>query len=174
MAVLAILVLAVLPFAGTERFASTFDLSAGTAFFRLKLWRSTVNMMADHPLTGIGLDNFLYAYRTRYVLPEASDELNLSHPHNVLLDFWTRLGVGGVFVLGWLLVAFFRAGLLRYRCLSDGDDRVFSLALLASMVAVLTHGLIDHAFFLVDLAFVFMLTLAAVQPASQPIDRHTI
>jgi len=174
LAALAILALSVLPFAGTERFASTFDLSAGTAFFRLKLWRSTVNMMADHPLTGVGLDNFLYAYRTRYVLPEASDELNLSHPHNVLLDFWTRLGVGGVFVLGWLLVAFFRAGLLRYRCLPDGDNRIFSLALLASMVAVLTHGLIDHTFFLVDLAFVFMLTLAAVQPAIQLIDRQTI
>jgi O-antigen ligase len=160
---LAVLAVALLPFLGTERFASTFDLTEGTAFFRLKLWRSTVNMIADHPLTGVGLDNFLYAYRTRYVLPEASDELNLSHPHNVVLDFWTRLGLGGVVVLMWLIVAFFRSGFDRYNCLPEGDDRAMVLGLLAGVTAALAHGLIDNAFFLVDLAFVFMLSLAVLQ-----------
>jgi O-antigen ligase len=163
LAALIILGLALLPFAGTERFASTFDLAGGTAFFRLKLWRSSVNMIAEQPLTGVGLDNFLYAYRTRYVLPEASDELNLSHPHNALLDFWTRLGLGGVIVLLWLGITFFRAGLARYRRLPDGDKRALVLGLLASMVAALAHGLIDQVFFLVDLAYVFVLALAAVQ-----------
>ena len=33
---------------------------------------------------------------------------------------------------------------------------------MASMVAALAHGLIDNSFFLVDLAFVLMLTLALV------------
>lgn len=168
LAALAVLAVALLPFASTERFANTFDLAQGTAFFRVKLWQSTVKMIADHPLTGVGPDNFLYAYRTRYVQPEASDELNLSHPHNIVLDFWTRLGLGGVAVLFWLAIAFFRAGFHRYSCLPEGDDRAMILGLLASMVAALAHGLIDHAFFLVDLAFVFMLTLAAVQPPSHP------
>jgi O-antigen ligase len=120
-------------------------------------------MIVDHPLTGVGLDNFLYAYRTRYVLPEASDELNLSHPHNVVLDSWTRLGIGGVVLMLWLGVVFFRVGLCRYRHLPEGDDRALALGWLASMVATLAHGLIDHAFFLVDLAFIFMLALATLQ-----------
>jgi len=166
LAALAILAVALLPFLGAERFANTFDLASGTAFFRVKLWQSAVNMIADHPLTGIGLDNFLYAYRTHYVLPEAADELNLSHPHNIVLDFWTRLGLGGAAVLLWLVVAFFRAGFHRYCCLPEGDDRTVVLGLLASVAAALAHGLIDNAFFLVDLAFVFMLSLAAVQPAA--------
>jgi len=164
---LAVLALALLPFARTERLANTFNLEEGTAFFRIKLWQATVNMIADHPLTGVGLDNFLYAYRTRYVLPEASYELNLSHPHNVLLDFWTRLGLGGVAVLLWLVVVFFRVGLRYYGRLPDGPDgehRALLLGLLASMVAALAHGLIDQSFFLVDLAFIFMLSLAAIQP----------
>jgi O-antigen ligase len=166
LAALAILAVALLPFLGAERFANTFDLASGTAFFRVKLWQSAVNMIADHPLTGIGLDNFLYAYRTHYVLPEAADELNLSHPHNIVLDFWTRLGLGGAAVLLWLVVAFFRAGFHRYCCLPEGDDRTVVLGLLASVAAALAHGLIDNAFFLVDLAFVFMLSLAAVQPVA--------
>ena len=173
LAVLAVLAVALLPFVRTERFASTFDLTEGTAFFRVKLWQSTANMIVDHPLTGVGLDNFLYAYRTRYVLPEASDELNLSHPHNIVLDFWTRLGLGGVAVLIWLVVAFFRTAFDRYRHLPEGDDRAMILGLLASVTAALAHGVIDNAFFLVDLAFVFMLSLAVVQPAKGQETRPT-
>ena len=53
-------------------------------------------MIHDHPITGLGLDQFLYAYRGRYILPDAWQEPNLSHPHNILLDFWVRLGIFGV------------------------------------------------------------------------------
>ena len=56
-------------------------------------------MIANHPLRGVGLDGFLYAYRSRYVLPSAWEEPNLSHPHNLLLDAWTRLGLAGVAVV---------------------------------------------------------------------------
>ncbi|OQY25956.1 MAG: hypothetical protein B6I34_01020, partial [Anaerolineaceae bacterium 4572_32.1] len=172
LAALLVIALALIPFVSAERFAGTFDLSQGTAFFRLKLWQSTINMLAEHPLTGVGLDNFLYAYRTRYVLPEASAELDLSHPHNIVLDFWTRLGLGGVLLLLWLLVAFFRQGIGRYCRLPEGNDRALLLGLLAAMVAALAHGLIDHSFFLVDLAFVFVLILAAAQPSKSPGEIH--
>ncbi len=91
----------------TPRFAGLFDFQAGTSFFRLKLWRGALNMALDHPLLGVGPDNFLYAYRTRYVLPSGWQELNLSHPHNIFLDLWTRLGLVGVVAgLAALVVAF--------------------------------------------------------------------
>jgi hypothetical protein len=34
-----------------------------------------------------------------------------------------------------------------------------AVGLSASLVAMLAHGLVDHSFFLIDLAFVFFLTL---------------
>ena len=37
------------------------------------------------------------------------------------------------------------------------------IGLMASMIDFLTHGLVDASYFVVDLAFVFMLTLALVQ-----------
>ncbi len=80
----------------TPRFADLFNFESGTSFLRLKLWRGALNMAMDHPLLGVGPDNFLYAYRSRYVLPSGWQELNLSHPHNILLDMWTRLGLLGV------------------------------------------------------------------------------
>jgi O-antigen ligase len=158
-------VIAILVFfaAGVERLTSLLDTSVGTTFFRLQLWQSSWAMIQDHPLLGVGLDNFLYAYRTRYVLPTAWEEFNLSHPHNVVLDFWLRLGLPGLLVLLWLVVGFFRRGWRSYRRLSESSGRLLALGLMAGMVNLLAHGLVDNAFFLVDLAFTFMLFLALVQ-----------
>lgn len=156
----AVLLLAV---AGTERLTSLLETGEGTTFFRLQLWRSSLAMLADHPLLGVGLDNFLYKYRSHYVLPTAWEEFNLSHPHNLILDFWLRLGLGGLAVLAWLLAGFFRRGLRLYRTLPAGPDSVLVAGLMAGMVNFVAHGLVDNAFFLVDLAFVFMMMLAFVQ-----------
>jgi O-antigen ligase len=162
LAVIGVIALSLLPLVGTERFTSLLDTQGGTTFFRLKLWQASLNMVKDHPLFGVGLDNFLYQYRTRYVLPEAWQELDLSHPHNIVLDYWTRLGILGVVALIWLEAAFFVKGLRLYRRLPGRDERALVLGLMASMVACLAHGLIDNSYFLVDLAFVFFLTVGVV------------
>jgi O-antigen ligase len=148
---------------GAGRLTSLLDTDAGTTFFRLQLWHSSLSMIRDHPLLGVGLDNFLYAYRSVYVLPTAWAEFDLSHPHNFVLDFWLRLGIPGLAVIFWLLVAFFRRGWVLYRQLPEGDTQLLVLGLMAGMVNFVAHGLVDNAFFLVDLAFAFMLMLATLQ-----------
>jgi O-antigen ligase len=126
-------------------------------------------MVRDHPLLGVGLDNFLYQYRTHYVQPTAWQEFNLSHPHNFVLDFWLRLGLPGLVVLGWLLAEVFRRGWRTYRHL-DGQRRSLAslvLGAMGSVVYLMAHGLVDNAFFLVDLASSFLLAAALVQAASR-------
>jgi O-antigen ligase len=147
-----------LPVVGRQRFLSLLDLEQGTTFRRLKLWEAALHMIQDYPLTGIGLDNFLYEY-PNYMLPEAWQEPGLSHPHNILLDFWTRLGLGGLLLLVWLVAAFVSLALRLYRRLPDGNARAIILGWMASMAAMLAHGLIDNSYFLVDLAFIFFLSL---------------
>ncbi len=153
--------LALLPLFGTERFAGLFDLQGGTSFFRVQLWRGAWNMITDHPWLGVGPDNFLYAYRTTYALPAAWQELNLSHPHNVVLDFWTRLGFLGLAAGAWLFAAAFWQGWPALRRAS-GDRWALLLGLLASLVATLAHGLIDNSVFLVDLMLLFMLSIGLI------------
>jgi O-antigen ligase len=155
--------IAVLLVVGVGRIALLLDTTEGTTFFRLQLWRSSIAMVRDHPLLGVGLDNFLYSYRTEYVLPTAWEEFNLSHPHNLVLDFWLRLGLPGLAIVLWTLVVFFRHGGQAYRHLPEGSVRALILGLMAGMVNFVAHGLVDNAFFLVDLSFAFMLMLALVQ-----------
>ncbi len=153
--------LAAIPLLRLPRFASLLDTQGGTTFFRLKLWQATVSMIRDHPWLGVGLDNFLYQYRGRYILPEAWQEPDLSHPHNMFLDHWSRLGIGGLVAGLWLQLSFWRTA-LPLRRLHDRDGRALALGLMGAMADTLAHGLVDHSFFLIDLAFVFFLTLGLV------------
>ena len=148
--------------ARTPRFVGLLDLSRGSAFFRLHLWRSAWAMFLDHPWLGVGPDQFLYLYRSRYILPAAWQEPNLSQAHNIVLDHATRMGLGGLAVGVWLQAAFWRRAwpLRRQR---DPARRALALGLMASMVNFLAHGLVDASYFLVDLAFAFFFTVGVVQ-----------
>jgi O-antigen ligase len=165
--------LAALPLLRTPRFNALFDLQSGTSFFRLHLWRSSVDMIRDHPLLGVGLDNFLYAYRGRYIRPAAWQEPDLSHPHNLVLDYWSRLGLLGLAAGLWLQAAFWRLA-LPLRRLTDPDDRALALGLMASMVDFLAHGLVDNSYFVVDLAFAFCLTLGLVVQLGPPREKNKV
>ena len=153
---------ALLVFVLAARGGDLFQEGTGTGFFRVAVWTSAVQMIRDHPLLGVGLDNFLYEY-PKYILPDAWREPNLSHPHNILLDFWVQLGIGGILLGVWLLVAFFRRAWNSFKTTSDLYTRALMLGLMASMVDLLAHGLIDEAYFVMDLAYIFMLTLALAQ-----------
>jgi O-antigen ligase len=154
--------LATVPLLRTPRFAALFDAGKGTLFLRLHLWRSSWKMFLDHPVLGVGPDNFLYHYRSRYILPAAWQEPDLSQAHNVPLDYATRAGVFGLAAGTWLQVAFWRLT-LPLRRLTDPDRRALALGLMGSMVSFLAHGLVDASYFLIDLAFAFFLTLGVVQ-----------
>lgn len=156
----------------TARFERLFTLTEGTNFFRLRVWESAVNMIRDYPITGIGQDQFLYLFRSRYILPDAWQEPDLSHPHNFVLEIWLRLGILGVILFGWLQGLFWRNiyHILRH---TERRDLVYVLAVgtAGSMVNVLAHGLIDNSIFVNDLAIVFVFLLFLSQRLNtRPID----
>jgi O-antigen ligase len=153
-AILLILLSSVLPRLG--------DLFNDTLDFRRHLWYSSIRLIEERPLTGVGLDQFLYWYRSRYLLPEAWAEPNLSIPHNMLLNHWVNLGLLGV-LAGLAFQGLFWRKLWTLRQQVAGrDPLVFMLilGLAGSMADFLGHGLVDVGYFAVNLAFVFFLSLA--------------
>jgi O-antigen ligase len=138
--------------------ADRLDLLGETSFLRVNLWRASLYMFADNFWTGVGLDNFLTAYRGRYIFAEAWREPNLNHPHNLLLDFGTRLGIFGLITGLWMLIELGKRLLsLPQRVMPEW--RAVAVGLVAGFCAMVVHGLVDHSFFLIDLAYVFMLML---------------
>ena len=138
--------------------AGRFNLSGATGILRLNLWRASLQMIRENPLFGVGLDNFLYAYRGRYIFDAAWQEPNLNHPHNIILDFATRLGILGLIAGGWMIWELFGA-LRRALPTVPAAWLPVTAGLAGALTALLVHGLVDHSFFLVDLAFVFYLLL---------------
>ncbi len=140
------------------------DLTGDTAVFRRHLWYSSIQLIREKPLTGVGLDQFLYWYRSRYLLPEAWQEPDLSIPHTLVLNYWVNLGILGV-VLGVAFQVWFWRGvwLLRQR-IAGTNPLLFALVIgvAGSMADFLGHGLVDVGYFAINLAFVFFLSLALV------------
>jgi putative inorganic carbon (HCO3(-)) transporter len=135
-----------------------------TGGFRVDLWQSSLGMVRDHPLLGIGLDNFAYVYQA-YLREGAAAEPNLSHPHNWVLHLWLALGLLGLVAFCWLVLRFgqnVRAALI------GTESRWLVAGAAGAMADLLVHGFIDNSYFLVDLAFVFWLCMALV--ASQRAD----
>lgn len=152
-----------LPFlAQIPRFAELLNFSSGSSFIRTKLWVAAWRMFLDHPWLGVGPDNYLYFYRGFYILPEAWQEPNLSHPHNLALDFLTRLGLPG-FLVGLALFGLLIRNLWWAFKQTTSDARALVLGLAAATAAGLAHSFVDHGLFLMDLMMAFVLVLALAQ-----------
>ena len=163
-AVAVAMVLGLVPFLGTERFRSLLDFRPeGTAGIRLSLWRSSVQMALDHLWLGVGPDNFLYSYRSGYILPAAWRDPSLNHPHNVVLDWWTRLGLPGLA----LAAAWLAMGVRSLWRAATAD--ALAVGAFGAVAAALGHGLIDASYALPDLliVWVFLLHLFAPQSAKE-------
>ena len=96
------------------------------------------------------------------MLPSAWQEPNLNHPHNLLLDWWTRLGIPGLLLgLTWLGLGTWSV----WRWLRRGPERALALGVLAAIAAGLAHGLIDVSYALPELMIVWVLLFGlAPQP----------
>lgn len=153
------------------RIGSHFDLRWGTSFARIELWKSSLRMIATSPIRGIGLDNFLYYYQHGYRLPGAWQELDLSHPHNIILDFWLSLGLPGLILLGCLGARFVELMVAQWER-STATERGVYAGVVGAMVDTLVHGLVDNSFFLPDLAVLFWLMFAIVGVLQNARDRR--
>ncbi len=143
----------------SPRFARVVDLGEGTSFFRVRVWQSALQMIAERPLTGWGLDQFLNAFRGQYMMPDAWQEPSLSHPHNWVLDWLVRLGAGGLLIFLIIQAAFWQTTIRVYRAQPEALRLALIIGAMGSMVNLLAHGLVDNSVFVPDLAIIFTFLL---------------
>lgn len=150
-------VAALAPFLDTPRMSGVLNWRESfPTLVRVHLWHSSLAMFADHWWLGVGPDNFLYWYRSVYVTPEVWNEPSLNHPHNVVLDLLTRLGLPGL-LIGLALAWASAVGLLRQ--LSSVRPEPMAVAVLGACVAGIAHGMVDASYGLPELWMVWVLLL---------------
>ena len=142
-AAVVLLALLLLPFADLIR-ARLFESEENTLTVRENLNRTALAVIADHPLTGIGLDNFVrvapdYGTGWRWLMEGKSHKV-----HNVYLALASEAGpLGLLLFLAFVGLALIEAWRGWRRSPVGGPWEVGPLArgLLAGMVGVLVHGL---------------------------------
>jgi len=114
-----------------------------TASIRLNLWQAGIDMTLDHPLIGVGMNNFPFQYAEEYLPRERKV---LWAPHNIFIQASSELGVGGLLCLILCIFYFFKANRkirhIQKKYLLKNEWMVnFSHALDLSLIGYITSGL---------------------------------
>lgn len=112
----------------------------------LHMWAETIEMLKERSFLGAGLGGYQDAVRPYHILQWVEVYL---YPHNIILNFWTETGLLGL--LGFIILVFSFFILPAKTPLAK--------ALVASMIIILIHGLVDVPYFKNDLATFFWLLL---------------
>lgn len=141
----------------TKKFQDLFEFqerSSGHA--RLEIWQTSWLIFKEHPILGIGLNDFEYHYREnlpRVAFPPL--EWLVAQPHNLYLALLTQTGILGFLAFLWIIIKFIKSTFQQ----SNQILTTYYL-LLASMSAILIHGLVDTPYFKNDLSIIFWIITA--------------
>ena len=135
---------------------------------RFRIWQGSINIIAEHPFTGVGQSNFnkhlVLQIKDNKIEPIRNDPnklaAGLNHAHNQYLDIFAKTGIIGLIVLLFFLFMNLLFFLKRY---VKNKDCFFSKAGLLTIISYSTymvnHNIISHqqsslflSFFLIILA----------------------
>ncbi|MDO8592658.1 MAG: O-antigen ligase family protein [bacterium] len=156
-------------------------------------WTDAWNMLKDgRIITGAGLANFQQAvapyhqpglffnkdndpdFRRKIVLFNNEYKKKFwqpleiyLYPHNIVLNFWSELGLAGMLLFVWVILKYFWMGISALSLRGSASDRsnltnekFLIIGFIGAMVVIVVHGLVDVPYFKNDLAVMFWLLLA--------------
>ena len=106
---------------------------------RSVLWSTALDVSRDHPVFGIGPDNYRLTYGPRLGLAAWDTRV---HTNNTYLEVLVGMGVVGLAALLWLAIAGARSTLALVRS-ARPDTVPFVAATTAACLAIAAHGVVD-------------------------------
>lgn len=125
---------------------------------RVAMWGETIEFLSDNPIFGAGLASYktlIYPYRIDKWIEV------FHHPHNIFLTMWVNLGILGLIGFVWILVWFYRVGIMYFK------NNHLTKYLLATMFTMIVTGLVDSPYIKNDLSLVFWLLPALMVISSK-------
>ena len=121
---------------------------------RYQMWVETKNMLKDNLIFGAGLNN----YQNKIVKYKINKNYEtFLYPHNIILNFWSEIGLFGLLTFILIFYRFFQ------KCyLLKNKNKMLSIAVSASMFALIVHGLVDVPYFKNDLAILFWIIISLI------------
>lgn len=154
---------------------------------RKQQWRETWSMLSSQPknfIFGAGLSNYQNTvapfhqkgiffnkdrdkdFRRKIVLFDKNYKAKYwrpvevyMYPHNLILNFWTELGLAGMILFIWIIIKFFYQGIKIFQN-SNNTNKYLSLGLIGAIIVIIIHGMVDVPYFKNDLAILFWILIA--------------
>jgi O-antigen ligase len=139
LAVVAVLMVPGLGPASITRLGSIVDPENPTARVRLLIWRGALDLIGRHPLLGVGLGNFEFAYAEVRSVEEwrLSRRDVVDDAHNEYIHLTAETGLLGLAAFLWLLG---RAGRSAWHALGTPEGREEALPVLAGLAGILLYA----------------------------------
>lgn len=139
---------------------------------RLTIWRLSLQLVSDHPLTGIGLGAFQETFADYFPnLPLAGGLLTLPHAHNIFVQLALDLGIPGLLAYLGLMATLIRPLLLRLQ--HTGESRAnltypLAIGVISALAATVVVGCFDNALWGTKLLIIPWCLLALAQLLGDP------
>jgi O-antigen ligase len=120
------------------------------------VWSRAGELIAQHPLLGVGLGGFHQAMMgLTWPILDVGHQVarDVSNPHNLYFTFWLNLGLLGLLALLWLVLTALREA-WRLR------EIPLAWVTLSGLTAILVHGLVDTPIWKNDIFVIFWLIVA--------------
>lgn len=125
---------------------------------RITLWQYTNQFLAASPknfILGGGVGQFFRkVQKPHYNVHELE---RLIYPHNIILNFWTEIGLFGLIAFVGIIYSLFSTSHTIYK-----RNQLLGAVLFSTLTIFLVHGLIDVPYFKNDLAMLFWILTAFI------------
>lgn len=136
-----------------QRISTIGSLKDSSNFYRFNLWNMAIDILKDFWFSGIGIGYVAF----RKISPFYIRTMAPYHTHNTYLQIAIELGIIGIIVFLLLMLSIFKMGIGSIVNSNSRFIKFFTTAYMASLSAILVHGLAEHVFFNPKIMLVFWL-----------------
>lgn len=152
-----------------ERLISAFTAADTSSEMRLALWESTVAMIFDHPIMGIGWGAYWMVY-PQYDFYINDPAVKIVHAHNMYLHFAAEIGIFGAMAYFWTFFGTLRMALQKRT--GTAFLQTFRIGAGLALLSVAIGGLTDDVVFNIPTSILLWMLLA-LTAASVSIEAET-
>jgi len=128
-----------------ERFRAIRTLQGEISELRLDIWKDSLGIVRDFPLTGTGAGSFMHVYPAYRTI--RGDGI-ADHAHNDYLELLTDGGLIGAGLFAWFMAAVLMQSYQAFLKRRDRYARHLFVGALAGVTAFLLHGMTDFNLFI--------------------------
>lgn len=140
------------------RITTAFSSKDSSILYRFDTWNSTLSLVRDYWVTGVGLGRRAFArvYATHMI-----NANYVPHSHCLYLQLISELGILGLAVFIWLFISLFRLGFRLCRAESN-FIRSLNAGLMGAFIGFLSHSALDYFLWYYKLGILIWLLVGVV------------